>query len=77
MNALVTKAFIAIAQLPEAEQEAIARELLARIESDTQWKQMLNDPRSQTVFRDLIAEAVDANEAGKVSDFDPSNRPSE
>lgn len=76
MNALVTRAFIAIAQLPETEQEAIARDVLARIESDTRWEQLLNDPRSQAVFRDLIVEAMGADEAGKVSGFDPSNRPS-
>ena len=76
MNALVTKAFTALARLPEAEQEAIAREVLARIESDTRWESLLNDPRSQAVFRELIAEVVAAEEAREVSDFDPSNRPS-
>jgi hypothetical protein len=34
MNALLDKAIFAVRRLPEAEQEAIAREILERIEAD-------------------------------------------
>jgi hypothetical protein len=37
MNALLDKAISAIKKLPEPEQEAIAREVLERIEADARW----------------------------------------
>ena len=40
MNALVDKAIAAIAKLSDAEQEAIARDLLARIEADGRHRQV-------------------------------------
>ena len=75
MNALLTKAFTAISQLPEAEQEAIAREMLERIESDARWDALFKDRRSEIVFREFVAEAEAAETAGTLLDFDPSNRP--
>ena len=41
MNALLDKAISAIQKLPEAEQEAIAREVLERIEADARWEHCL------------------------------------
>ncbi len=58
MNALVDKAIAAIAKLPDAEQEAIARDLLARIEADTRRGQVKSDVRAwlddlQSHFADI------------------------
>ncbi len=72
MNALVTKAIAALVKLPEAEQEAIARVVLDRIEADARWDEVLADPRSETLLSRLAAEAREDISKGDVLDFDPS-----
>lgn len=57
MNALFDKAVAAVSRLPEAEQEAIARELLERIEADRRWDELLADPRSDKLLQRLADEA--------------------
>ena len=74
MNALLDKALIAIQKLPEAEQEAIAREVLQRIEADARWDQLLNDPRSKDVLQRLADEAEEDIARGDVLDIDPADR---
>jgi hypothetical protein len=64
MNALLDKAIFAIRRLPEAQQEAIARELLERIEADARWEALFADPRSEALL-ERLAEVVDG---------DPGNR---
>jgi hypothetical protein len=59
MNALLDKAISAIQKLPEAEQEAITREMLERIEADARWEKLLADPRSDAVLKRPAAEAED------------------
>lgn len=75
MNALLDKAIAAIAKLPDAEQEAIAREMLDRLESDQRWQQAFADPRSKALLGRLAAEARDDAARGDVSDDDPSSLP--
>ena len=74
MNALVTKAIAALVKLPEAEQEAIARVVLDRIEADARWDEVLADPRSETLLSRLAAEAREDISKGDVLDFDPSKQ---
>lgn len=57
MNALLDKAIAAVSRLPDAEQEAIARELLDRIEADRRWDTALADPRSEALLRRLADDA--------------------
>ena len=57
MNALLDKAVAAISKLPEAEQEAIAREMLDRLEADARWEKLLADPRSEAALSRIAAEA--------------------
>ncbi len=57
MNAIFDKAIAAITKLPDAEQEAIAREMLDRLEADAKWDKVLTDPRSKTSLARLAAEA--------------------
>jgi hypothetical protein len=76
MNALLDKAFAALAKLPDDEQEAIAREVLDRLEADARWEKLLADPRSKATLSRLAAEAHSDIAAGNVSDSDPSNKPS-
>ena len=74
MNALLDKAIFAIRQLPEAEQEAIARELLERIEADARWDTLFADPRSEALLERLADEALDEIRRGEVIDGDPGDR---
>jgi hypothetical protein len=73
MNALLDKAISAIKKLPEAEQEAIAREVLERIDADARWEKLFADPRSKDALKRLAAEAEDDIERGDVFDFDPAD----
>jgi hypothetical protein len=73
MNALVSKVIAALSKLPEAEQEAIAREVLDRIEADARWEQLLGDPRSEALLSRLAAEAREDIAKGDVLEFDPAN----
>ena len=72
MNALLDKAITAIQKLPEAEQEAIAREVLERLDADARWEQLLADPRSKGVLKRLAAEAREEIERGDDLDIDPA-----
>jgi hypothetical protein len=74
MNALLDKAILAIRKLPEAEQEAIAREMLERIEADARWDGLFADPRSASLLERLANEAHDEIARGEVTDSDPSKR---
>jgi sugar-specific transcriptional regulator TrmB len=74
MNALLDKAISAIQKLPEAEQEAIAREVLERIEADARWEKLFADPRSEALLERLADEALDEIRQGDVIDGDPGNR---
>ena len=75
MNALLTKAIAAAAKLPDAEQEAIARELLARLEADARWERLFSDPRSEDLLSRLAAEALDDIAKCDAIEGDPGNRP--
>lgn len=74
MNALFDKAIAAIAKLPDAEQEAIAREMLDRLEADDRWEKLLADPRSKTSLARLAAEAGADIARGDVTDGDPGSK---
>ena len=75
MNALLDKAISAIQKLPEAEQEAIAREVLERIEADARWDALFADPRSEALLERLTDGALEEVRRGEVIDGDPSHRP--
>ena len=75
MNALLDKAVAAIAKLPREQQEAIARELLERIEADTRWDSLFADPRTESLLKQLADEAADDASRGDVLDFDPATKP--
>jgi hypothetical protein len=75
MNALLNKAIAAMSKLPEAEQEAIAREVLDRLEADARWDALLADPRSSAVLSKLAAETRADIARGDVLDFDPATKP--
>ena len=74
MNALIDRAILAIRELPPAEQEAIARELLDRLEADAHWGKLFTDPRSETLLDRLAEEAAEDIKHGRTIDGDPSDR---
>jgi hypothetical protein len=74
MSALLDKAIAAIRGLPEGEQDAIAREVLERIEADAKWDKLLADPRSKDVLKRLATEAEAEIERGDVFESDPADR---
>jgi len=74
MTKLLEKAVSALSKLPASDQDAIARELLDRINSDERWDKLLNDPRSNGVLARLAAEARTDIAAGEIEDGDPGNR---
>ena len=74
MNALLDKAISAIKRLPESEQEAIAREVLDRIEADARWDALFADPRSEALLERLADEALDEIRRGDVIEGDPGSR---
>jgi hypothetical protein len=74
MNALLDKAISAIQKLPEAEQEAIAREVLDRIEADARWDALLADPRSEALLEKLADQALEEISRGDVVKGDPGGR---
>ena len=74
MNALLNKAIAALSKLPEAEQEAIAREVLDRLESDARWDKLFADPRSSATLARLAAEARADIARGDIIEADPSSK---
>ena len=74
MNALLNKAIAALSKLPEPEQEAIAREVLDRLESDARWDALFADPSSSAALARLAAEARGDIARGDVIDGDPSSK---
>jgi hypothetical protein len=75
MNALLNKAIAAVSKLPDAEQEAIAREMLDRLEADARWDTLFADPRSKTALSRMAAEARADIARGDVLDYDPATKP--
>ena len=74
MNALLDKAISAIQKLPEAEQEAIAREVLDRIAAHARWDALFADPRSEALLERLADAALDEVSRGDIIEGDPGNR---
>ena len=70
---MIDKAILAIRKLPPSEQEAIARELLDRIEADTRWEQLFDDPRSQSLLDAMAQDALIEDAAGRTTCGDPSD----
>jgi hypothetical protein len=75
MNALLDKAIAALAKLPEPEQEAIAREMLDRLDADARWAKLIADSRSKSALARLAAEARSDIASGEIIDGDPSDKP--
>jgi hypothetical protein len=73
MNKLLERAFTELAKLPDAQQEAIARDLLDQLESDKGWDDRF--ARSQGVLCRLSKRAGEHIAEATTLPFDPSDRP--
>jgi len=72
MTELLEKAIKAASRLSQEQQDAIASEILARIEADARWDAALADPRSDRLLKQLADEARADIARGDVLDTDPS-----
>lgn len=65
MNQLLQKAFERAAELPQVEQDRIARFLLAESESERQWSELFARPESEDLLERLADEALSEHRAGR------------
>ncbi|MEX2220038.1 MAG: hypothetical protein WD749_14905 [Phycisphaerales bacterium] len=69
MTKLFQDAIGKVSQLPDSEQDAIARLLLDELESDRRWADLI--AKSPRQLADLADEAWAEHEAGKSAELDP------
>jgi hypothetical protein len=65
MNQLLQQAFEKAAELPDAEQDRLARFLLAELESERQWAELFALPESEDLLERLADEALSEHRAGR------------
>ena len=63
------EAFNEVAQLPEDEQRHIVEIIRKEIASEKRWQALFNDPRSEGVLGDLVAEALAEDSAGETEEI--------
>jgi hypothetical protein len=69
MTELLAKAFSEADRLPEAEQNTLARWLLAELESEEVWQEKL--AASSDLLRSMAEEAIEEDRQGKTQELDP------
>ena len=65
MNQLLQEAFDRAAELPRAEQDRLARFLLAELESERRWADLFASPESEDLLERLADEALAEHRAGR------------
>ena len=65
MNQLLQKAFDKAAELPKAEQDRLARFLLAELGSERKWAELFARTESENVLERLADEALAEHRAGE------------
>ena len=71
MSKLLEQAIAEAAKLPESDQEALGAWLLAEIESERRWDDLLSRPSS--VLERMADEALREHAAGLTTPLDPDN----
>ena len=69
MTRLLEQAIAALAQLPDAEQDALARALLDEVGADARWEARF--AQSGESLADLAGEALAEHRAGRTQPLDP------
>ena len=62
-------AFKEVAQLPEDEQRHIVEIIRQEIASEKRWQTLFQDPRSERVLKDLVAEALAEDTDGETEEI--------
>ncbi len=65
MNRLLQRAFNKAAELPQEEQDRFALFLLAELESERQWAELLARPESEDLLERLADEALLEHRSGR------------
>ncbi len=65
MTRLLQEAFDRAAELPQAEQDRLARFLLAELESERQWAELFASPASEDLLERLADEALSEHREGR------------
>ncbi len=71
MTELLQQAFEQAAKLPQTQQDTFARFLLAELDAEQRWAELLNRPESEDLLEQLADEAVAAHRAGRTQPLDP------
>ena len=71
MTELLQQAFEQAAKLPQTQQDTFARFLLAELDAERRWAELLNRPESEDLLEQLADEAVAAHRAGRTQPLDP------
>jgi hypothetical protein len=74
MTKLLEKAIEAMRRLSDEAQDAVAREVLARIEEEAGWERLVSSPESRTWLEKEARAALEEHERGETLPFDPSDR---
>ena len=71
MTELLQQAFEQAAKPPQTQQDTFARFLLAELDSERRWDELLHRPESEDLLERLADEAVAAHRAGRTQPLDP------
>jgi hypothetical protein len=63
------EAFNEVAQLPEDEQRHIVEIIRKEIASEKRWQALFDDPRSERLLGDLVAEALAEDKDGETEEI--------
>ena len=70
MTQLLEDAFDRASQLPDEEQDAFARLLLAELDAEQRWSELFARPESEDLLERLASEALAAHREGKTRPLD-------
>ena len=73
MNQLLQEAFDRAAELPQEEQDRLARFLLAELESEGQWAELFASHESEDLLERLADEALSEHRAGRTRPLNPED----
>ena len=73
MNQLLKEAFDRAAGLPPEEQDRFAKFLLAELDAEREWDQLLDLPESDDLLDRLADQALSEHRAGRTFPLDPAD----
>ncbi len=73
MHELLEKAFDRAASLPAPAQEALAQRVLAELEADARWDDLLSRPESDDLLTRMADRALAAHRSGETKPLDPDD----